>query len=113
LVAFFARKEKISRNDLEEIVRLIEKKEWYGTVYAPSVESERDFYAVVLFLPADIAVRYVLCCQTFLFIGYCNLLAIVSSDIVSINILKGEAAEKLYGLKGKNGVICITTKNKQ
>jgi len=33
-------------------------------------------------------------------------------NIESINVLKGEAAEKLYGAKGKNGVIIIKTKTK-
>jgi len=32
------------------------------------------------------------------------------SEIKSINVLKGESAEALYGKKGKNGVIQITTK---
>lgn len=36
--------------------------------------------------------------------------AIKPENIVSINVLKGEAALKLYGEKGKNGVIEITTK---
>jgi TonB-dependent SusC/RagA subfamily outer membrane receptor len=35
---------------------------------------------------------------------------IVQSDIVSIDVLKGEKATALYGEKGKNGVIIITTK---
>ncbi len=33
-------------------------------------------------------------------------------NIESINVLKGESAEKLYGAKGKNGVIIIKTKGK-
>ena len=33
-------------------------------------------------------------------------------NIESINVLKGESAEKLYGAKGKNGVIIIKTKTK-
>ncbi|HLP36722.1 M56 family metallopeptidase [Lacibacter sp.] len=33
-------------------------------------------------------------------------------NIESINVLKGETAEKLYGVKGKNGVIIIKTKSK-
>ncbi len=35
---------------------------------------------------------------------------IVSSDIASINILKGGAASALYGSRGANGVVLITTK---
>lgn len=35
------------------------------------------------------------------------------SDIESVNVLKGEAATKAYGDKGKNGVILITTKKKK
>lgn len=31
--------------------------------------------------------------------------------IQSINVLKGKSATALYGEKGKNGVIIITTKN--
>ncbi len=34
------------------------------------------------------------------------------NDIESVNVLKGAAAIKLYGKKGKNGVIVITTKKK-
>lgn len=34
-------------------------------------------------------------------------------DIESINVLKGESAKKLYGEKGKDGVIEITTKSKK
>ena len=34
-------------------------------------------------------------------------------SIESINVLKGEAAEKKYGKKGKNGVVEITTKKKK
>lgn len=33
-------------------------------------------------------------------------------DIATINVLKGEAAEKAYGDKGKNGVVQVTTKKK-
>ena len=33
--------------------------------------------------------------------------------IESVNILKGKAAEKLYGKKGKNGVVEITLKKKK
>jgi TonB family C-terminal domain len=33
-------------------------------------------------------------------------------DIESIDVLKGESATKLYGDKGKNGVVIITSKNK-
>lgn len=33
-------------------------------------------------------------------------------NIESVNVLKGENAEKLYGAKGKNGVIIIKTKSK-
>ncbi len=33
-------------------------------------------------------------------------------NIESINVIKGESAEKLYGAKGKNGVIIIKTKSK-
>ena len=36
-----------------------------------------------------------------------------SNHIKSIKVLKGEEATKLYGEKGSNGVILITTKNKQ
>ena len=32
------------------------------------------------------------------------------SDIESINILKGQAAAALYGLRASNGVVIITTK---
>ena len=32
------------------------------------------------------------------------------SDIITIDVLKGDNALKLYGDEGKNGVICITTK---
>jgi len=35
------------------------------------------------------------------------------NNIASVNVLKGEAATKIYGDKGKNGVIVITTKNKK
>ncbi|MCF8373591.1 MAG: SusC/RagA family TonB-linked outer membrane protein [Bacteroidales bacterium] len=35
---------------------------------------------------------------------------IVSSDVASINILKGGAASALYGSRGANGVVLITTK---
>jgi TonB-dependent SusC/RagA subfamily outer membrane receptor len=31
-------------------------------------------------------------------------------DVESMNVLKGESATELYGDKGKNGVIVITTK---
>ena len=37
--------------------------------------------------------------------------SIPSNNIQSINVLKGQSAEKKYGQKGKNGVIEITTKN--
>lgn len=33
------------------------------------------------------------------------------SDIESINILKGQAAAALYGLRASNGVVIITTKS--
>lgn len=36
-----------------------------------------------------------------------------SNHIKSIKVLKGEEATKLYGEKGSNGAILITTKNKQ
>ncbi|PWA09821.1 MG2 domain-containing protein [Flavobacterium laiguense] len=36
--------------------------------------------------------------------------SITPSDIISIDVLKGEKATALYGEKGKNGVIIITTK---
>ena len=39
-----------------------------------------------------------------------NIEAINPEDIQSINVIKGEAATKLYGEKGKNGVVQITTK---
>jgi len=39
-----------------------------------------------------------------------NLKNISSDDIKSISILKDEAAEKLYGKRGRNGVMIITTK---
>ncbi len=35
------------------------------------------------------------------------------SDIASVNVLKSETAIKTYGLKGKNGVVLITTKKKE
>ena len=35
-----------------------------------------------------------------------------SEDIATINVLKNEAAIKIYGDKGKNGVVIITTKKK-
>ena len=35
------------------------------------------------------------------------------NEIESINVLKGEAAIKKYGDKGKDGVIEITTKKKE
>ncbi len=42
-----------------------------------------------------------------------KLKAINPNDIESINVLKGESAEALYGEKGKNGAIQITTKKKE
>jgi TonB-dependent SusC/RagA subfamily outer membrane receptor len=36
-----------------------------------------------------------------------------TDHIESVNVLKGEAATKLYGDKGKNGVIVVTTKKKK
>ncbi|HJP61854.1 MAG TPA: M56 family metallopeptidase [Mucilaginibacter sp.] len=42
-----------------------------------------------------------------------NLKNIEQDDIQSITVLKNEAAEKLYGEKGKNGVIVITTNKGQ
>ena len=38
--------------------------------------------------------------------------AIERNDILSLNVLKGEAAIKKYGDKGKNGAIEVTSKNK-
>ena len=35
------------------------------------------------------------------------------NNIESVNVLKGEAATKLYGEKGKDGVVVITTKKKK
>ena len=35
------------------------------------------------------------------------------NDIKSVNVLKGESATAAYGDKGKNGVVEITTKNKE
>jgi TonB family protein len=43
--------------------------------------------------------------------GLSPLSAIPQEDIASIEILKDETAEKLYGDKGKYGVILVTTKN--
>ncbi|MEP3207912.1 MAG: TonB family protein [Maribacter sp.] len=36
-----------------------------------------------------------------------------SNDIESMSVLKGEAAKNVYGKKGKNGVVQITTKKKE
>lgn len=45
-------------------------------------------------------------------IDYGNALADINSeDIASVNVLKGAAASALYGERGLNGVIVITTKN--
>ncbi len=37
--------------------------------------------------------------------------SLTPQDIESVNVLKNESATKLYGEKGKNGVVLITTKN--
>ena len=45
-------------------------------------------------------------------IDYGNALSDINQDdIASINVLKGAAASALYGERGLNGVIVITTKN--
>jgi len=41
-----------------------------------------------------------------------DLQSITPESILSMDVLKGEAATKLYGTDGKNGVIIITTKSK-
>jgi len=40
-------------------------------------------------------------------------LVVDPNNIESVNVIKGEAAKKLYGKKSKNGVIVITTKKKK
>ena len=42
-----------------------------------------------------------------------NIQNIKSGDIESINVLKGESATKIYGEKGKNGVVIITLKGSE
>jgi TonB-dependent SusC/RagA subfamily outer membrane receptor len=37
--------------------------------------------------------------------------ALDTKTIQSVNVLKGQSATTLYGEKGKNGVVIITTKN--
>ena len=40
-----------------------------------------------------------------------DIASIASDDIESMTVLKGEAATKLYGEQGANGVVLITTKH--
>ncbi|QNA43285.1 M56 family metallopeptidase [Lacibacter sediminis] len=45
-------------------------------------------------------------------VNYDEVSKVEPDDIESVSVLKGESAEKAYGVKGKNGVIIIKTKNK-
>jgi len=41
---------------------------------------------------------------------YINLVEINPNDIITIDVIKGDAATKKYGEKGKNGVVEINLK---
>ena len=45
-------------------------------------------------------------------VPYENLKTIAPDDVESINVLKDQAAVKMYGEKGKDGVIVFTMKKK-
>jgi hypothetical protein len=42
-----------------------------------------------------------------------NKLPILKNDIIKIDLLKNEAAQKVFGESAKNGVLLITTKSSQ
>jgi len=102
--------EKIAKNILEGIEKYAEQNESVKIDPVNSIQDTVPVYSIKIKSKLPSNVLYVVDGKI---VSKGEISTINPNDIQSVNVLKNESAVKLYGEKGKNGVVIINKKSKE